>query len=61
MPSSLRLAAKHVVLQEIQQRTLDQFYNVEEDLLVGKGDFAAVEKLLQVRAASCPKLLEAQP
>ena len=35
-------------MQEIQVRTLDQYYNVEEDLLIGKGDFAAVEKLLQV-------------
>ena len=38
-------------MQEIQGRGLDQFYNTEEDLLVGKGDLAHIEKLLQV---SCP-------
>ena len=34
--------------QEIRSRGLDQYYNVEEDLLVGKADLAAVEKLLKV-------------
>ena len=38
-------------MQEIQGRGLDQFYNTEEDLLVGKGDLAHIEKLLQVK---CP-------
>jgi len=34
--------------QVIQGRSLDQLYILEENLLSGKGDLAAVEALLQV-------------
>lgn len=48
----LGIPSQRVKLQEIQLRSIDQFYSTEEDLLVGKSDIAAVEKLLQVRHLS---------
>ena len=35
-------------LQEIRSRGLDQLYNTEEEMLQGKGELAAVEKIIQV-------------
>lgn len=37
------------LLGAIKGRGLDGFYNLEEDLLTGKGDSAGLLKLLQVR------------
>lgn len=43
------------LLSAIKSRGLDGFYNLEEDLLTGKADSAALIKLLQV----CPVSLYA--
>lgn len=37
------------LLKAIKDRGLDQLYNIEEDMLAGKVDTAAIIKLIQVR------------
>jgi hypothetical protein len=44
------------LLGAIKGRGLDGFYNLEEDLLTGKGDMPGLMKLLQVRAKWLHKL-----
>lgn len=44
------------LLQAIKSRGLDGFYNLEEDLLTGKADTAALIKLLQVSCCASQHL-----
>lgn len=42
------------LLQQIKDRGLDQYYNMEEDMLVGKADLGAVANVVRVRCVAIP-------
>lgn len=44
--------------QAIKARGLDQYYNLEEDMLAGKADTAAMLRLIQVSAHSVPNTVQ---